>query len=269
MSDGGSWGGHPGPGGWTPPAARPSPPGPPGPPSPPGPPGPSGPTWGQPPPTGTGPYGQPPTGTGAYGQPQPYGQPAWAPPPTGGGGKGPLIAVLVLLGALFVGAGVFVFASSSGDDDDDEQTGTTLSRTSVTTAAPTTTTVPVSTTANGTIAVFDLAEGDCWNDPAQGDQASVAQVVACETAHDLEVYAVYNVEGFTDFPGDQQMGDSVYDECINRFVDFVGLDYFNSDLDITALFPTAETWGAGDREATCSVGDPAGQTTGTLRGAAR
>jgi hypothetical protein len=261
MSDWGSWGGQPGAGG----------PG--GPNNPGGGPPPPQPQWGQPPPSGQPPYGQPPYGQQPYGQPQPgpqhFGQPGWGPPPTGGG-KGPLVAGLVVaaLAIAAVVGGVIVLSGSDDEDGEGEQTITTLSGSTTTTAAPTDPQVTTTLPAGGDVTVFDLSEGDCWDEPAQTDVVSEASVVPCETPHDLEVYAVYQVD-FADFPGEDAMGDSVEGGCVERFAEFVGLDYPNSSLDVLSLFPTQESWDVGDREATCSIGDPAAQTTGSLRGAAR
>ncbi|MGH3660130.1 MAG: hypothetical protein ACRDUA_26125 [Micromonosporaceae bacterium] len=48
------------------------------------------------------------------------------------------------------------------------------------------------------------------------------------------------------------------------------MPYEQSTLEVFYFHPTEDSWTTlDDREAVCSVVDPAGQTTGTLAGAAR
>jgi Septum formation len=177
--------------------------------------------------------------------------------------------VLVVLGLLFAGGGAFLLTSSKGDDDD-EQTATTEPGTDTTepTEATGTTEATTTTAPGGEITAFDLEEGDCWNQPTDSEEVSSATVVGCDTPHDLEVYEVYQVT-FTEFPGEEEIGSSVESDCIARFAAFVGVEYQDSTLNVISLYPTQASWDMGDREATCSVGDPAGQTTGSLRGSGR
>ncbi|MGH9213780.1 MAG: septum formation family protein [Acidimicrobiales bacterium] len=251
MSDWGSWGGAAGPGGEPPPPTQP---------------------WGQaPPPTGPPPYQTQPYDPQPY-QPQHYGQPpGWGPqgpPPTTGQSKGPLIAVLVALGVLLAGGGAYVLVSS-GDDDDDEQSATTLPPGTDTTVAPTTTAAEVTTTeAGGEVDIFSLGLGDCWNEPPEETVVESATMVPCDAPHDLEIYAVYDVS-FPAFPGEDEISTTAENDCVTRFADFIGIDYFDSALDVITLYPTEESWASGDREVACSVYDPGGQVTGSLQDAAR
>lgn len=122
----------------------------------------------------------------------------------------------------------------------------------------------------GTTSIFEISEGDCFDDVSDFSEVSRLPVVDCDEPHDNEVYAVFDYLGSPDFPGEDEMGDIAFDECIERFEDFVGLDYFDSEIFASAFWPSPATWADGDREVICFVyeGDLS-KITGTLRGAGR
>lgn len=63
--------------------------------------------------------------------------------------------------------------------------------------------------------------------------------------------------------------DTADEYCAEAFGRFIGMDCNESELESSMLMPTAGSWTGGDREILCLVGDPAGDTSGTLRGANR
>ena len=103
--------------------------------------------------------------------------------------------------------------------------------------------------------VFDLAAGQCFNDPA-GLEASDVDVVPCEDPHHNEVYAVVSLDEWADFPfpGTSRMDEIAEAECLERFDAFVGLPYPDSILDIYFLRPSRESWEElDDREIVCAL----------------
>ena len=115
----------------------------------------------------------------------------------------------------------------------------------------------------------DLAVGDCFDDPFVGDfsfdtDREIA-VVDCAEPHDLEVFDVFRLDEYSD-PG--TMFEDTDEACIEAFEDFVGIDYYRSELLVYTYYPSRESWDAGTRTVTCAVND-FGPTTGTLRGANR
>jgi hypothetical protein len=159
------------------------------------------------------------------------------------------------------------------DDVDDVATDTTTTR--PTTTEPTTDTTTGSTTdstepttdtteppvtddtidAEGEMtSVFDLEEGDCWDDPdSSASQVNEVEVLDCEQPHDNEIYYVFDLP---DGDFDQDTVDSgSQDGCLSKFEDFVGISYDESKLGIFPIYPTEESWAEGDREVICSVYD--------------
>lgn len=116
--------------------------------------------------------------------------------------------------------------------------------------------------------VFSIKVGDCLNDGNLEGQVTTTPVIDCAEPHDSEAYAsVLVADG--EYPGDQAIFDQADTECGAAFATYVGIDWSESSLNFSYYYPTTESWANGDREILCLVYDPAGQTTGSLKDAAR
>jgi len=114
--------------------------------------------------------------------------------------------------------------------------------------------------------VFSVEVGDCINTSGTGDEISSIPIVPCDEAHDQEVFAAFDLDGDT-FPGDSAIEDERSAYCDgDAFTEFVGIPYADSMYATSGLTPTQSSWDQGDREVLCTIGDPAGQTTGSLKG---
>lgn len=116
--------------------------------------------------------------------------------------------------------------------------------------------------------VFTIKVGDCLNDldVADGEVSSVP-IVDCAEPHDTEAFA--RTESTSDsYPGSDALFAELDAYCQGDvFVDFVGLPYDDSRYYTTGYIPTSGSWEErGDRELLCTIGDPDGQTTGSLEG---
>ena len=114
--------------------------------------------------------------------------------------------------------------------------------------------------------VFTIKVGDCLNGESTGEVSDVP-VVECTEPHDREAYASIIIDD-GDFPGDDVVKQQAVDGCQSEFDAFVGMAYDDSTLDFAYFYPTETSWAGGDREILCLIGDPAGQVTGSLAGAA-
>jgi hypothetical protein len=126
----------------------------------------------------------------------------------------------------------------------------------------------------GNVDAFTIRLGDCFNDTGtlgtdEAGEVSSLPGVPCSEPHDNEVYAVFDVS-FDSFPGDDQMADAAFERCLDHFADFVGVDYESSMLDITALYPSSQSWSMQeDREVVCAVFDMNGEKlTGSAKDSA-
>ena len=116
--------------------------------------------------------------------------------------------------------------------------------------------------------VFELRVGDCLN-LTSADVIYSVPVVPCSEEHEQEVYTEFEIDSAV-FPGDDAIEREGDERCTAAFADFVGVDYFDSELDLQYLTPSQDGWEfEGDKLVSCVVYDPAGPVTGSLAGAAR
>ncbi len=120
-----------------------------------------------------------------------------------------------------------------------------------------------------TTEVFSLEVGDCFEDPPS-TQAQVAEVtiVDCDDPHDQQVYSVFEIDE-AGFPGQEQIDQRARQGCVDRFEDYVGVSYADSELFATWLYPTEVSWDAGDREVVCVLFLEDDQLVGAQRGVER
>jgi hypothetical protein len=128
--------------------------------------------------------------------------------------------------------------------------------------------VALAVTACGSASVFDLAVGDCFDDPVTEGEVSSVSAVDCAQPHDNEVYAVYEYSGDS-YPGEEAMSAAADEGCAAEFEDFVGIPYLESALYVTHLTPTQDSWDGGDREIVCVLSEPGEKLEGSMEGAAR
>lgn len=97
-----------------------------------------------------------------------------------------------------------------------------------------------------------LALGDCLIISSVGDSGDAVPTVACDEAHEAEVYAVFDVTADGEYDEDAVVAE-VEEECVARFDDFTGESYATSSLDIFYTWPLGDGWDAGSREAVCAA----------------
>jgi len=121
-----------------------------------------------------------------------------------------------------------------------------------------------------TATVFDLGVGDCFDDQDVESEILVdVPTVPCSQPHDNEVYFEFRMTDAV-YPGQQAALEASDERCLDEFEGFVGIDYFESDLEIFSIVPTQESWDGGDRTALCALyALDFSKLTGSMRGAAR
>ena len=108
-------------------------------------------------------------------------------------------------------------------------------------------------TACGGQSVQSLEAGDCFDDTTETlSGASVAEVpgVDCDEPHDNEVFFV------VEYPGSSYdlaaLNEYAENQCFTAFEPYVGVDYYNSILEIGWLTPSVASWFEDeDREVVC------------------
>jgi hypothetical protein len=129
----------------------------------------------------------------------------------------------------------------------------------------------------GTVDAFNVQVGDCFNDAHLfddesfddelfDDEISSVPGVPCSEPHDNEAFAVFDVS-IENYLDEDAMYELAYDSCMTHFESFVGKDYESSTLEITTMYPTAESWNQNDHEVVCAVFDMnADQLVGSAAG---
>jgi hypothetical protein len=109
----------------------------------------------------------------------------------------------------------------------------------------------------GDLTVLKLQVGDCFDEPgtrSPNETAEISSVDAtlCSDPHDLEVFHTFELTA-AELPNESALTSEVGERCMGAFEPYVGSSYEASELDIYFMWPSPESWGAGDRTVLCSV----------------
>lgn len=120
---------------------------------------------------------------------------------------------------------------------------------------------------SGTVDAFSVQVGDCYNDPSSlDDEITSVAGVPCSDPHDNETFAVFDL-GIESYVEEDAMYELAFSSCMEQFESFVGKEYESSTLEITTMYPSAESWNQKDREVVCAVYDmDANKLVGSARG---
>jgi hypothetical protein len=104
------------------------------------------------------------------------------------------------------------------------------------------------------VPIGDAVVGDCFD---VGEELEVEQVevVDCSEVHDSELFARIDfVPAFgTVHPGDDDLFEWLWDQCLERFPGYTGETYEDSRYWIDMLIPTPEGWSNGDHIGMCNL----------------
>ena len=104
----------------------------------------------------------------------------------------------------------------------------------------------------------DLKVGQCIQVP---DSSQVGSVVTteCTEEHTGEVYYILTLTQDT-LPSRAEIEKLTSDTCDDNFEAYVGSATNETELDVTAMFPTKNSWDKGDRDIVCIVIPAEGKT---------
>jgi hypothetical protein len=101
----------------------------------------------------------------------------------------------------------------------------------------------------GTVTATDVKVGDCLKQIPNGTRVMTVDTVGCDQAHAGEVFAVLLMpEGV--FPG-QTAIENYQNKCEPELASYSPDAITDDSVQLYVLYPTAETWGQGDRAVTC------------------
>lgn len=123
--------------------------------------------------------------------------------------------------------------------------------------------------------VMVLNVGDCFNEEAMNtalldSEVTDVPLVDCSEEHDSEFFHSHQMTG-DEYPGEGEIQGQADERCTgDAFTDFVGVSYDESEIYVSYLSPTQESWEKlEDREILCYLNVPGEKVTGTLEGSNR
>ena len=125
------------------------------------------------------------------------------------------------------------------------------------------------------ISVFDVKVGECFNAPGTVTaELSKITKVSCAKEHLREAYAIADYEapsGSSDaYPGADALSTYSKGVCAQQYKPYVGVDYLDSALYFTYLFPSARSWEQDhDRNVICFVTSSGEPLTGSVKNSKR
>jgi len=115
--------------------------------------------------------------------------------------------------------------------------------------------------------VLDLQVGDCLSrSDLEGDEVSSAKAIDCAEEHDAEIYAEHTFSG-DEYPGTDTVEEESQEVCTEKFEEFIGLPYLESEIYFTMLYPSEQSWDQADDRTTLCIVLSDEPTTGSLEGA--
>ena len=110
-----------------------------------------------------------------------------------------------------------------------------------------------SITHGGSLSVFSLAVGDCFNNPPGATSLTSVTAIPCSQAHNAQIYAKFNLSGsMVSYPGDTALTNDATKGC-NARISILNKSKIKDSMTIRFLFPQQDSWIAGHRTVTCMV----------------
>jgi hypothetical protein len=123
------------------------------------------------------------------------------------------------------------------------------------------------------VSVFSVVPGQCFQAPTKVKaELSKLERVPCSKPHVRESYAVIPYTPPTGttgggYPGGDALSTFAKGACAQRFRGYVGVDYLDSSLFFTYLFPSARSWEQDDdRKIICFVTTTGDKLTASVKG---
>jgi hypothetical protein len=156
----------------------------------------------------------------------------------------------------------------------------TTTSTAITLPPETTTTTELPLSAGRQLTRYTPEVGDCFDrrkaegidpktaKPREPDEEVILRL-DCNQPHSFEVFAVVDITT-PDFPGEPTLVNQGKAACARYFGDYVGAPYETSSIEIAYFVPSGRTWPDLARKVIgCTLRDPSGKATGSLKGSAR
>lgn len=108
-------------------------------------------------------------------------------------------------------------------------------------------------TQQGSLSVFDLEVGDCFNNPtdAMANGVDSVKAIPCTQSHDSQIFAKFDLAAGT-YPGKAAVDDQAGKGCDAR-IGSLNKDVMTDSMDERFLVPEEDGWLHGDRTVSCLI----------------
>jgi Domain of unknown function (DUF4190) len=120
-------------------------------------------------------------------------------------------------------------------------------------------------TGGGSLSIFDLKAGDCFQNPSATAQADITDVTAvpCTTAHDAQAFATFSAAGTT-YPRAAALREQATTGCRSRAARDLIHSKITSTMSLHFLYPGEKSWSDAQYQITCLVVDSSRDMTSSL-----
>jgi hypothetical protein len=170
-------------------------------------------------------------------------------------GKGLAITGIVLscIWLALVGLG-FANRNSNNNNNPSANAGSTPSSSSPASSVPTTLPASSTPTTPGSISVFSLKFGTCFDNPNASSVTTVTSV-PCDQAHNAQVFGQFHVKGSA-YPGDSSVKQDALSDCNGSAAGNLDRSKINNAMTIKFIYPLEGSWDLGQRTISCLLVSP-------------
>lgn len=119
-------------------------------------------------------------------------------------------------------------------------------------------------TRTGSLNVFKLSVGDCFDNPAGASSVTQVTAIPCTQPHNAQIFAKFKLTG-SDFsyPGTAAVKSQATAGC-NRRTGSVDKSKTTSAMTVRLLYPLQDSWTDGQRTVSCMIANPQANVTQSL-----
>lgn len=116
----------------------------------------------------------------------------------------------------------------------------------------------------GSLNVFSLSVGDCFNNPPGASSVTEVTAVPCTQPHNAQIFAKFDLTGSAfSYPGTAAVKNQAMVGC-NRRIGSVDRSKTTSAMTVRLLFPLQDSWIDGRRTVSCMIVNPRANITQSL-----
>jgi hypothetical protein len=105
-------------------------------------------------------------------------------------------------------------------------------------------------TTPGSMNIFSLRTGDCFDNPGSGNFSTVT-AIPCTQPHNAQMFAEFNAANSSSYPGSSALLKEATNGCNSRVAGSVDKAKITNTMQIRFLYPLSGSWSLGHRAISC------------------